>query len=44
MQLTEIAAFLGLRIQSGGEQNITGIQYNSQKVQPGNIFVCIQGK
>ncbi len=44
MQLTEIAAFLGLSIQSGGEQNITGIQYNSQKVQPGNIFVCIQGE
>ncbi|MCI8336716.1 MAG: UDP-N-acetylmuramoyl-L-alanyl-D-glutamate--2,6-diaminopimelate ligase [Peptococcaceae bacterium] len=44
MQLTEIAAFLGLEIQSGGEQTITGIQYNSQKVQPGNIFVCIQGE
>ncbi len=44
MQLTEIAAFLGLEIKSGGEQTITGIQYNSQKVQPGNIFVCIQGE
>lgn len=44
MQLTEIAAFLGLEIQSGTDQEITGIQYNSQKVEPGNIFVCIQGE
>lgn len=44
MQLAEIAAFLGLEIQSGPNPEITGIQYNSQKVEPGNIFVCIQGE
>ena len=43
MRLSEITAFLGVQAQGDLNKMITGIQYDSRKIKPGNIFVCIKG-
>lgn len=43
--MTAEKLFEGLKVESGiiKDLDITGIAYDSRKVEPGNIFVCIKG-
>ncbi|OFW59599.1 MAG: UDP-N-acetylmuramoyl-L-alanyl-D-glutamate--2,6-diaminopimelate ligase [Candidatus Solincola sediminis] len=44
MRLADLVdGFDGIRLEKGGNQDIGGIAYNSQRVGPGNIFVAIEG-
>ncbi|MGI6677573.1 MAG: UDP-N-acetylmuramoyl-L-alanyl-D-glutamate--2,6-diaminopimelate ligase [Dehalobacterium sp.] len=43
MLLSVIAESLHGEIRGVGNPEITGISYDSRKVQPGNLFVCLQG-
>ncbi|MEB3100634.1 UDP-N-acetylmuramoyl-L-alanyl-D-glutamate--2,6-diaminopimelate ligase [Ferviditalea candida] len=44
MLLKEIASLLLLsRLEGRGEVQVTGIQADSRKVQPGDLFICISG-
>ncbi|TDF96689.1 UDP-N-acetylmuramoyl-L-alanyl-D-glutamate--2,6-diaminopimelate ligase [Paenibacillus piri] len=44
MQLKELASLLAVsRISGDGETVFTGIQTDSRKVQPGDLFLCIPG-
>lgn len=43
MKLSIIASSLAAKVKGDHEIEITGIQYDSRKVQPGNLFVCIEG-
>ena len=43
MILKEIADCLGIKEYAYGDKVITGIQYDSRKVEPGNLFVCLKG-
>lgn len=44
MRLADLTAGLdGLRLEKGGNEDIGGIAYHSQRVRPGNLFVAIEG-
>ncbi|MGI6066991.1 MAG: Mur ligase domain-containing protein, partial [Bacillota bacterium] len=43
MRLLEIANFFGVQAEGDLNKIITGIQYDSRKIKPGDIFVCIKG-
>ncbi len=43
MRLDAMASYLGIQDCPYGDREITGIQYDSRKVEPGNLFVCIKG-
>jgi UDP-N-acetylmuramoyl-L-alanyl-D-glutamate--2,6-diaminopimelate ligase len=44
MQLTEIMQGIDYRLMAGLiDQNIMGISYDSRKVKPGDLFICIPG-
>lgn len=43
MQLSDMTAFLGIQVTGNLDIVITGINYDSRKVEPGNLFVCIEG-
>jgi UDP-N-acetylmuramoyl-L-alanyl-D-glutamate--2,6-diaminopimelate ligase len=45
MQLNELASQLVIsRVVGDGTTNITGIEIDSQKVKPGDLFVCVSAK
>ncbi|EXX91688.1 UDP-N-acetylmuramoylalanyl-D-glutamate--2,6-diaminopimelate ligase [Paenibacillus darwinianus] len=43
MQLSEFSAMLLTAKQEGGEAQITGIETDSRKVKPGDLFICLPG-
>lgn len=43
MKLNELIAGIGLPVQGDPETEITGVAYDTRKLRPGNLFVCIVG-